>query len=331
MNNQTKVGLFALISVIVFIFGFYFLKGINLFTTKSRYYAVFDNINGIYNSNPVSVNGHHIGSVNGETFDVKTGKVVLEMVVDRGFILYDSCLASIISTDLVGSKEVSIRYKISGRALQSGDTLFTKSDPDLMSKLNAAIDPLKEKITVSLQNIDSVLHGISGALAKNDPTSTVHKLNAALDNIHAITLSLEATLQKGTLDMTLSNLSSISGNIARNNDGIQRIIHNVADLTDTLKQADLAQTVAKARLALSSLDTLLSNINNGDGTVSNLIKDKAVYNHLDSAVSSLNVLLKDVKAHPYRYVNVSFFGGQKRDEHYLAKEAKKEAAQKSLK
>ena len=323
MNNQTKVGLFSLITVIIFIFGFYFLKGVNLFTTKSKYYAVFDNIDGIYKSNPVVVNGHRIGMVNGESFDPTTGRVVVEMVIDNGFMLYDSCLASVTSTDLVGSKEISVRYKLSQIALKSGDTMGSMIQPDLMGKLSAAIDPLKDNITKTLKNLDSVLHGISGALGKEDPTSTIHKLNGVLDNIHTM------TAKGGTLDQTLNNLKSFSGNLDKNNDNITRILHNVSDLTDTLKYANLGATVNKAREALRSIDTLMYNINTGNGTVSSLIKDKKVYNDLDSAVVSLNVLLADVKKNPFRYVNVSVFGGKKRDDKYMAKQAKKEAELKA--
>jgi phospholipid/cholesterol/gamma-HCH transport system substrate-binding protein len=321
VNNQTKVGLFSLITIIIFIFGFYFLKGVNLFTTKSKYYAVFDNIDGIYKSNPVVVNGHKIGSVNSESFDINTGKVVVEMVVDNDFVLYDSCLASVTSTDLVGSKEISIRYKLSQKAIKSGDTMRTILAPDLMGKLSAAIDPLKDNISKTLKNLDSVLYAVKGALGKDDPTSTIHKLNAALDNIHTLTAT------GGPLDQTLANLKTFTGNLDKNNDNINRILHNVADLTDTLKSADLGATVGKAREALSSIDTLMYNINNGDGTVSSLIKDKKIYNDLDSAVLSLNTLLSDVKSNPFRYVNVSFFGGKKRDDKYLAKQAKKKEEQ----
>jgi phospholipid/cholesterol/gamma-HCH transport system substrate-binding protein len=322
VNNQTKVGLFSLITIIIFIFGFYFLKGVNLFTTKSKFYAVFDNIDGIYKSNPVVVNGHKIGSVNGESFDVNSGRVVVEMVVDNDFVLYDSCLASVTSTDLVGSKEISIRYKISPKIIKSGDTIGTILAPDLMGKLSAAIDPLKDNITKTLKNLDSVLYAVKGALGKDDPTSTIHKLNAALDNIHTL------TAKNGALDQTLNNLKSFTGNLEKNNDKIDRILHNIADLTDTLKSANLGATVGKAREALSSIDTLMYNINNGNGTISSLIKDKGVYNHLDSAVVSLNRLLSDVKTNPFRYVNVSVFGGKKRDDKYLAKQAKKKAEQK---
>ena len=198
--------------------------------------------------------------------------------------------------------------------------------PDFMGKLSAAIDPLKDNITKTLKNLDSVLYGIKGALGKDDPTSTIHKLNAALDNIHNL------TAKGGPLEQTLVNLDSFSGNLKSNNVKITVILHNVADLTDTLKSADLGATVAKAREALSGIDTLMYNINNGNGTVSSLIKDKKVYNDLDSAVLSLNGLLSDVKKNPFRYVNVSFFGGKKRDDKYLEKQAKKEkeaAAQKT--
>ena len=323
MNNQTKVGLFSLITVIIFIFGFYFLKGVNLFTTKSKYYAVFNNIDGIYKSNPVVVNGHHIGSVNAEYFDVNSGKVVVEMVVNNDFVLYDSCLASITSTDLVGSKEISIRYKLSKVTLKSGDTLNTFVAPDLMSKLSAAIDPLKDNISKTLKNLDSVLYAVKGALSKDDQTSTIHKLNAVLDNIHKL------TAKDGSLEQTLTNLKSFTGNLDKNNDQITHILHNVSDLTDTLKSANLGATVSKAKEALSSIDTLMYTINNGDGTITHLIKDKKVYSDLDSAVLSLNTLLVDVKAHPFRYVNVSVFGGQKRDDKYKAKLAKEEAKKKA--
>lgn len=323
MNNQTKVGLFSLITVIIFIFGFYFLKGKSLFTTKSKYYAIFDNVDGIYQSNPVVVNGHKIGTVNGEAFDVTTGKVILEMVVDNDFTLYDSCLASITSTDLVGSKEVSIRYKVSKKALISGDTMGSIDILDLFGKVGAIIEPLNAKITKTLTNLDTVLHGISSALGKEDPTSTIHKLNAVLDNIHTL------TAENGTLQQTLNNLKTFTGNLDKNNANIDRILHNIADLTDTLKNADLGATVSRARDALNSIDTLMYNINNGNGTISGLIKDKKVYNDLDSAVLSLNVLLGDVKKNPFRYVNVSLFGGKKRDEKYLEKQAKKEAEQKA--
>jgi phospholipid/cholesterol/gamma-HCH transport system substrate-binding protein len=325
VNNQTKVGLFSLITILIFIFGFYFLKGVNLFTTKSKYYAVFDDVNGLYKSNPVSVNGYKIGTVNNEFFDRETGKVTVEMTVDNDYVLYDSCIASVASTDLVGSVQVSIRYKLSAKPLKSGDTLFTIKQQGIVDKLSAAIDPLKDNITKTLKNLDSVLYSVKGALAKDDQTSTVHKLNAVLDNIHIL------TSPTGTLQQTLNNLKSFTGDLDKNTANIDRILHNVADLTDTLKSANLGATVGKAREALSSIDTLMYNINNGDGTVSSLIKDKKVYNDLDSAVVSLNVLLSDVKKNPFRYVNVSFFGGKKRDDKYLSKQAKKEAEIKASK
>jgi phospholipid/cholesterol/gamma-HCH transport system substrate-binding protein len=98
-------------------------------------------------------------------------------------------------------------------------------------------------------------------LAKDDQTSTIHKLNAVLDNIHKM------TAKDGSLEQTLANLKSFTGNLDKNNDQITHILHNVSDLTDTLKSANLSATVSKAKEALSSIDTLMYTINNGDGTI----------------------------------------------------------------
>ena len=334
MNNQTRVGLFALITLIIAVFGFYFLKGVNLFTTKNKYYAIFDHIDGLYKSNPVVVNGFKIGTVKDMYIDQKTGKIKVEIISEGNFQIPASSTASILSTDLVGSKTIAISLGGSSKMLDDGDTIRTVVQNDLMGKLNTAIDPLVLKINHTLTNLDSVLHGISGALGKQDPTSTIHKLNEALDNIKSITAQLDVTLKKGTLDKTLGNLASITGNIEKNNDGIKKIITNFADLTDTLKRADLAATVERARMAITEINILLKNINNGDGTISSLIKDKKVYNDIDGAILKLDALLADVKEHPYRYVNISVLGGQKRDEKYKAKvaaEQAKKATQKTTK
>ena len=44
------------------------------------------------------------------------------------------------------------------------------------------------------------------------------------------------------------------------------------------------------------------------GPVGNLVSDDAIAKKVDDTVNSLNELLKDLKAHPKRYVHFSLFG-----------------------
>jgi phospholipid/cholesterol/gamma-HCH transport system substrate-binding protein len=75
----------------------------------------------------------------------------------------------------------------------------------------------------------------------------------------------------------------------------------------------------------------LAEINKGEGTIGKLVKDKKMYENLEAATSNLDKLLVDVKANPYRYVNVSIFGGQKRDEKYKAKMEKQKLKEQQKK
>ena len=45
-----------------------------------------------------------------------------------------------------------------------------------------------------------------------------------------------------------------------------------------------------------------------DGTLGALINDRQLYNKLNDAVLSAEILMDDLRAHPKRYVNVSVFG-----------------------
>ncbi len=49
-------------------------------------------------------------------------------------------------------------------------------------------------------------------------------------------------------------------------------------------------------------------MNSKDGTLGALINDKALYNKLNDAILSAEILMDDLRTHPKRYVNLSIFG-----------------------
>ncbi len=319
MTHQAKVGIFAAITIVIFILGFYFLKGVNLFTTKNRYYAVYNQVDGLYTSNQVVINGFKIGTVRSMNIDPATSKIVVEVISTFDYPIPDNSLASIQSTDLVGGKLVSIKLGDSKTFLKSGDTIKTVYKKDLTTTLGDAIDPLVLDIKTTLRKLNEVLD-------RDDPKSTVFVLNKSLHNIESISQELDATLKSGSLNKSLSNVESITANIEKNNKNIDRLINNLAMFSDSLKETELKATVANAKLAIGELKLILDEINKGQGTLGKLVKDKQLYANIEAASSNLDKLLVDVKEHPFRYVNVSVFGGQKRDDKYKAKQAKEEAA-----
>ncbi|MDB2462965.1 MCE family protein, partial [Algibacter sp.] len=51
-------------------------------------------------------------------------------------------------------------------------------------------------------------------------------------------------------------------------------------------------------------NTILANLEQGEGTMGKLLKDDELYNNLEGATSELESLLKDFKLHPNRYTRI---------------------------
>ena len=63
INNETKIGVLAVVGVVLLVLGFNFLKGNNLFKKENRLFAVYQNVQGLAKSNPVVINGLQIGRI----------------------------------------------------------------------------------------------------------------------------------------------------------------------------------------------------------------------------------------------------------------------------
>jgi phospholipid/cholesterol/gamma-HCH transport system substrate-binding protein len=63
----------------------------------------------------------------------------------------------------------------------------------------------------------------------------------------------------------------------------------------------------KLETTTESLNSVLAKIKNGEGTLGKLVQDERLYNHMDSLSMNLNLLVKDLRENPQRYVRLSLF------------------------
>ncbi len=314
MTNQAKVGIFSTVSVIIFILGFYFLKGTNLFVRKNVYYAVYDRVDGLYKSNEVVVNGFRIGRVSTMERNPETGRIVVQLDLDKDILIpkSDSTQALLVSTDFLGSKQVSIVFGNSKEYYADGDTIHTFFKKDLTEQIGAQIDPIMIDVRKMLPQLDSTIRGIKMLFDANNPKSiytTLATVNVALKKIDLI------LAQNGeTLHLTISNLQSITSNIEKSNEAITKILNNAESFTDSLQQANIKQTIENLNKTVTQLNGVMTDINSGKGTLGKIIKNDELYAKVDSAVVNLNVLLKDVKARPYRYISINVLGAKKAED-----------------
>ena len=65
--------------------------------------------------------------------------------------------------------------------------------------------------------------------------------------------------------------------------------------------------IDRADRSVRAIEEITARVNRGEGTVGKLLNDREVYDKLDRMVNDLDVLVKDIKAHPKRYVKFSLF------------------------
>jgi len=320
VTNQAKVGIFTIITIAIFILGFYFLKGTNLFVRKNVYYAVYDRVDGLYKSNLIEINGFPIGRVGPMDRNPETGKIVVELDLDKNVKVpkSDSTVALLVSTDFLGSKKVKLVFGTSNEYMNDGDTISTLFKKDITEQLGSEIDPIMSDVNKMLPTLDSAIGGIRLMFDANDSRSiftTINKVNSTVDGVKGL-------LAKNDKNLTLmiANLQSFTDNLQKNNATINNILANASNLTDSLQKANLKATVENLNATVIQLKMLLTQINEGKGTLGKVVKDDELYTKVDSAIGNLNILLKDVKARPYRYIDINVLGSKKAEERRIKRD-----------
>jgi phospholipid/cholesterol/gamma-HCH transport system substrate-binding protein len=106
----------------------------------------------------------------------------------------------------------------------------------------------------------------------------------------------------------MTNVDALALNLSNNNRKIANIISNFSDLSDSLVTVDISNTMAKADKAIDEIAMMTSRINNGEGTLGQLMVNDSLYNGLVESNVEIQELLDDLQLNPWKYVRVSLFG-----------------------
>ena len=214
ISNETKVGVMAVVALAALILGFNYLKGSALFQHTKKLYAKFDNVEGLDVSNPVQVNGLTIGNVtaiNESDKDLSQG-VVATITLKKDVRLPDNSVA-MINSSLLGTSTITITKGYSNNFLDNGDTIETKQKPNLLSQVQANIDPVILKLGGTLTSLDSLVQVVGTTF---DPR-TKNNFSAIVANLASSSAELQKLLndQTGALAQSLRNLSQFTANLNR--------------------------------------------------------------------------------------------------------------------
>ncbi|MBS4014555.1 MAG: MCE family protein [Bacteroidetes bacterium] len=314
IRREAKIGLVIVLTALLFIWGVNYLKGTDLFTKQVRFFAVYDQVSGLIESNAVTISGVKIGQVQNIAFHPDgSGRIVVEAIVDKVINIPDNSIARLYSSDILGKREIEILLGDSKRLIQSGDTLETKIQATLQDEVSLQLLPFKKQAENLLAQIDSVMAVIQyifNEKSRANIAESLENIKLIISNFERTTHTLDTTFysQAKRIATIISNAESITTNIEKNNKSITAIIQNFEAVSDSLASANIKQTINNANLALEEFEAIMAKINKGEGSVGLLIHDESLYKNLEGSSKQLEKLIEDIKEDPRKYFNISVFG-----------------------
>ena len=306
ISNETKIGALAAISIAVLILGFNFLKGKTLFEHDKRLYAVFDKVEGLTKSNPVTINGLQVGKVASlHEKDKMVSGIIVSIDLTKEVTIPDNSLV-FVNKALFGEGNLEIKLGNSNRFVGDGDTLKSTTNPSLLENVQQSVTPAVNNLNSAIQALEVLIANINSVLDPN----TKNNLQNTVANAAATSAQLRNLLnaQTGALAESLKNMNEFTTNLNKNNESINKTVKNLETATGKLANADVDAVVKNLQTATNNLNEMTNKINSKEGTLGLLVNDKALYNNLQNSVKSLNILLDDIRVNPKRYVSISVFG-----------------------
>ena len=300
LSKEIKAAFFVLSTILLFIFGFNYLKGSSILDKQKTIYAVYDEVDGLLVGANVMINGLSIGNVTELDFLPNSTKILVTLKVKDKLSFSSKSTASIYETGVLGGLAISIEPLFERESIvKTGDTLMSSVRPGLTELINRQIEPLSRQLQSTITSVDSIFTGASNVLnrqTQEEIKESINVLTSAINAINNSSLIIEKTLT--------SKNTQINNTI----DNIENISSNLSNVSDELNSFGLSSLLTNLEVSVDGISSIIDKLDSDDSTLCKLINEDEVYNNLNSSIESLNVLINDIKANPKKYVHFSVFG-----------------------
>ena len=301
-TKEIRVGFLAVLGIMMSVFSYNYLKGINLFDKNRKFTVKYEKVDGLSVSNPVTMNGFKIGKVQKINFNSKnTRELLVDIIIDNDVIFPKTSLAELYETGLIGGKAIAIipDYKNDSTIAIDGDYLKGVIKPGLTELVNQILPQVQLQIEAVMKNAEIVLQNINTLF----DDETKKELKSSIEDFSNLTSSLSETS-----DEISKLIADNSENLTNSLSDFRSASNNIKSITDSLNSDDIKSITINLNSLVNNLNSITTSLKNSEGTAGKLINDKSIYDNLENATNQLNRLIEDIKLNPNRYINFSVFG-----------------------
>lgn len=298
-----------MVAIAMLYVGFSFLKGIDFFNPSNTYYVLYDNVDGLTESNPVKVNGYRIGRVNSISLlqDGGNTRMLVGLEISDDLRISERSIALLEDDGLLGGKSITLKMSEGGRLLNDEDTIRGAVDVALTQMIRDKADPIIAEVDTTLTRVNNILGDLSGSGGQ---------VESALGDLQETATMLRYIVIENRRDINAitTNLKGLTDALNNEETGIKPLMGQLNQFADSLNSMELNQTVEKANLAIANLQQITEQLQAGQGSLGKLLQDDSLYNNLNRSSADLDRLLIDMRENPGRYLDLRFsiIGGGKK-------------------
>ena len=294
VSKEVRVGLFMVVSLVLLYFGFNFLKGIDFLSSRTKYYAIYENVDQLMPSNQIYLNGVSVGRVSNIQIQQARNRVVVEMEIDSYVMLGDSSVA-ILNGDFLGTKFIQLNIGKINERLNPKDTLLSTVAKGITAFLEESAAPVADNLQSTLRKLNTILDNLS---------SNSQKIDAIFDDFSSTPALVNSTIANANTKITSmsDSIQSLTGNINKTLRGLDPTLKNFNALSDSLKSVEVNSTLTKLKETLDQINQTLARFGKGDNTVSRLMTEDSLYVNLNKMIKSLDSLAVHLNENPKHFL-----------------------------
>jgi phospholipid/cholesterol/gamma-HCH transport system substrate-binding protein len=231
--------------------------------------------------------------------------------VKKEYVFSKQSTLEIFEPGLMSGKEARINLVYGGVLAKNGDTLKGNNELSMMANLTSQVGPVKDQLQEALKRVDSLANNANKILDDKNRA----EIRTLLINLNKTVAGFEAT-SKQVNSMLASNdpkLQKLLENADKTMVTANSAVDKYGQIAQNLDTKKLNDAVSNLDSSIGKLNSVISGIQNGEGSLGKLAKDEQLYKNISDASANLNNLLIDLKANPKRYINISVFGKNNKD------------------
>jgi phospholipid/cholesterol/gamma-HCH transport system substrate-binding protein len=283
-RHLAALGALVIIATGIFVWGMYYLLGTPMLRGGMDLVVVMQDGAGVRRGEPVQLQGVSVGTVRDVRL-VPPG-VIVELRLRDGLILPEDTRAAVVS-DVFGAHSIQLVPGTAFIRLEDGDTIAGLASP-------------------ALPQIAADLAGRAGLL--------LGRADTLLDVATAQDLQATAAVLPATAREMLAAFTEIrhaAAAMRRTAEGVEGVRAGDA-LVSALGEFEssaraLTAAVGSMERSLGSFASVAEKIDNGQGTLGQLVNDPTLYRNFNEAVREVSLLAGDIRERPRRYFEIRIF------------------------